>query len=169
MLDLKTNKSGFSPIQDRVNTSQKSFFWNPTTNSYLCGMKLETFEDNRILDQLNFQFQLIENRVITMQKELELQKAAYSDLDTHFQALKDSFSRQGEELKNLRQENKILRLENKRMTENEVSLKEKLNNFKQLSIIVKNPKNANAISELNSRLDEYIRYIDETMALLETL
>ncbi|MCU0339170.1 MAG: hypothetical protein MUE30_04745 [Spirosomaceae bacterium] len=121
------------------------------------------------MEQLNFQFQLIENNVVTTQKELEHQKARYSELQTRFQALSDSFKQQGEEFKNLYQEGKILRAENKKLRDNEVSLKEKLNNLKQLSIIVKNPKNANALSELNNRLDEYIRYIDETVALLETL
>ena len=73
------------------------------------------------------------------------------------------------ELKETRQQLRVLKTEHKQLREKEVSLKEKLNNFKQLSIIVKNPKNANAITDLNSKLDDYIRYIEETISLLRTL
>jgi chromosome segregation ATPase len=86
-----------------------------------------------------------------------------------FEQLNDSYDKQSQELKETRQQLRTLKTEHKQLCEKEVSLKEKLNNFKQLSIIVKNPKNANAITELNSKLDDYIRYIEETISLLRTI
>lgn len=132
-------------------------------------MKLITFGDSDILERLNNQFQQIEQRVITLQASLTYEKAAHNELKTQFELLQNQYNKQNAELKYDRQEVKVLKNENKQLREKEVSLREKLNNFKQLSIIVKNPKNANAITELNTKLDDYIRYIDETIALLRTI
>ena len=132
-------------------------------------MKLVTFEDDRLLDELNFQFLFVERSVSALQAAYAHEKAAHSELKSRFEVLQKRYDKQNEELKFERQEIKILKTENKQLREKELSLKEKLNNFKQLSIIVKNPKNANAITELNTKLDDYIRYIDETIALLRTI
>jgi len=132
-------------------------------------MKLATFKDEQILNELNYQFRLVEKSIIALQAALEHEKAAHLELKERFERLMIKQENQLEELKTARQEAKILKIENKQLREKEVSLKEKLNNFKQLSIIVKNPKNADAITELNSKLDDYIRYIDETVTLLQTL
>jgi chromosome segregation ATPase len=133
------------------------------------GMKLATFGNDDALERLNNQFQQIEQRIITLQASLIYEKAAHNELKTRFELLQKHFDKQVNEIKETRQEAKILKTENKQLREKEVSLQEKLNNFKQLSIIVKNPKNANAITELNTKLDDYIRYIDETIALLRTI
>ena len=132
-------------------------------------MKLATFGDKDVLEKISSQFQQIEQRIATIQASLSYEKAAHNELKTRFELLERHFDQQTNELKNARQEARILKTENKQLREKEVSLKEKLNNFKQLSIIVKNPKNANAITELNTKLDDYIRYIDETIALLRTI
>ena len=133
------------------------------------GMKLVTFGNGDVLERLNNQFQQIEQRVITLQASLNYEKAAHNELKTRFELLQNQYDKQNAELKYDRQEVKVLKNENKQLREKEVSLKEKLNNFKQLSIIVKNPKNANAITDLNTKLDDYIRYIDETIAWLRTI
>ncbi len=132
-------------------------------------MKLVTFDNNDALERLNNQFQQIEQRILTLQASLAYEKAAHNELKTRFELLQKHSDKQVKEIKEARQEAKILKTENKQLREKEVSLQEKLNNFKQLSIIVKNPKNANAITELNTKLDDYIRYIDETIALLRTI
>jgi len=132
-------------------------------------MKLATFKDDGILIKLNDQFQQIGQRITTLQAKLELEKATHTELKTHFELLQRQQDEQSTELKQVRQELKTLKIENKQLREKELSLKEKLNNFKQLSIIVKNPKNANAITELNTKLDDYIRYIDETIELLKKI
>jgi chromosome segregation ATPase len=132
-------------------------------------MKLATFGDKDVLEKISSQFQQIEQRIATLQASLSYEKAAHNELKTRFELLERLFDKQTNELKEGRQEARILKTENKQLREKEVSLKEKLNNFKQLSIIVKNPKNANAITELNTKLDDYIRYIDETIALLRTI
>jgi chromosome segregation ATPase len=132
-------------------------------------MKLVTFGNSDVLERLSNQFQQIEQRVITLQASLNYEKAAHNELKTQFELLQNQHEKQSVELKYDRQEIKVLKTENKQLREKEVSLKEKLNNFKQLSIIVKNPKNANAITELNTKLDDYIRYIDETIALLRAI
>lgn len=132
-------------------------------------MKLVTFGNSDVLERINNQFHQIEQRVITLQASLNYEKAAHNELKSQFELLQNQFDKQSGELKYDRQEIKVLKNENKQLREKEVSLKEKLNNFKQLSIIVKNPKNANAITELNTKLDDYIRYIDETIALLRTI
>lgn len=132
-------------------------------------MKLATFGHDDFLERLNDQFQQIEQRVVTIQAALTYEKAVHSQLKISFDVLQRKFDKQNVEFKEVRQEAKILKNENKQLREKEVSLKEKLNNFKQLSIIVKNPKNANAITELNTKLDDYIRYIDETIDLLKNI
>ena len=132
-------------------------------------MKLLTFGHGEVLERLNDQFQQIEQRVVTLQASLNYEKAAHNELKSRFEVLKNQHEKQSAKLKYDRQEVKVLKNENKQLREKELSLKEKLNNFKQLSIIVKNPKNANAITELNTKLDDYIRYIDETIALLRTI
>lgn len=132
-------------------------------------MKLATFEDDRLLDELNFQFLFVERSISALQAAFAHEKAAHSELKSRFEVLQKRYDKQNDELKYERQELKVLKIENKQLREKEVSLKEKLNNFKQLSIIVKNPKNVDAITELNTKLDEYIRYIEETITLLQTL
>ncbi len=133
------------------------------------GNKLATFEDDRLLDELNFQFLFIERSITALQAAFGHEKAAHIELKIRFEALEKKYERQVAELKLLRQETRNLKAENKQLREKELSLKEKLNNFKQLSIIVKNQKNADAITQLNTKLDDYIRYVEETIALLKTL
>ncbi|MFN8346318.1 MAG: hypothetical protein U0X91_15045 [Spirosomataceae bacterium] len=132
-------------------------------------MKHATFGHGDILEKLNDRFQQIEQRLITLQTSLAFERASHNELKTRHELLQKQYDKQTAELKYDRQELKLLKNENKQLREKELSLREKLNNFKQLSIIVKNPKNANAITELNTKLDDYIRYIDETIALLRTI
>lgn len=132
-------------------------------------MKLLTFGSDDVLEKLNSQFQQIEQRIITLQASLTYEKAIHNELKAQFESLQNQYNKQNIELKSSQRALKELKGENKQLREKEVSLKEKLNNFKQLSIIVKNPKNASAITELNNKLDDYIRYIDETISLLRTL
>lgn len=132
-------------------------------------MKLVTFEDDKILNEISLQFKLIETNVIALKAALDHEQAVHSALKIRYEALTDRFEKQQEELKVARQEHKNQKTEIKNLKEKELSFKEKLNNFKELSIIVKNPKNAGAITELNNKLDQYIRYIDEAIALLKTL
>lgn len=133
------------------------------------GNKLATYEDDRLLDELNFQFLFIERSITALQAAFGHEKAAHIELKIRFEALEKKYDRQVAELKTLRQETRNLKAENKQLREKELSLKEKLNNFKQLSIIVKNQKNTDAITQLNTKLDDYIRYVEETIALLKTL
>lgn len=131
--------------------------------------KLVTHGNSDVLEKLGAQFLQIEQRIIALQVTLQYEKLKYNDLKMQFEQLNDSYDKQSQELKETRQQLRTLKTEHKQLCEKEVSLKEKLNNFKQLSIIVKNPKNANAITELNSKLDDYIRYIEETISLLRTI
>lgn len=131
--------------------------------------KLVTHGNSDVLEKLGAQFLQIEQRIIALQVTLQYEKLKYNDLKMQFEQLNDSYDKQSQELKETRQQLRTLKTEHKQLREKEVSLKEKLNNFKQLSIIVKNPKNANAITELNSKLDDYIRYIEETISLLRTI
>lgn len=131
--------------------------------------KLVTHGNSDVLEKLGAQFHQIEQRIIALQVTLQYEKLKYNDLKMQFEQLNDSYDKQSQELKETRQQLRTLKTEHKQLREKEVSLKEKLNNFKQLSIIVKNPKNANAITELNSKLDDYIRYIEETISLLRTI
>ena len=131
--------------------------------------KLVTYGNSDVLERLNMQFRQIEQRINTLQVTLQFEKVTHEELKMRFEQLEKAHEKQSEELKETRQQLRALKTENKQLREKEVSLKEKLNNFKQLSIIVKNPKNANAITELNSKLDDYIRYIEETITLLRTI
>lgn len=131
--------------------------------------KLVTYGNSDVLERLNTQFRQIEQRINTLQVSLQFEKVTHEELKTRFEQLEKAYEKQSEELKETRQQLRALKAEHKQLREKEVSLKEKLNNFKQLSIIVKNPKNANAITELNSKLDDYIRYIEETITLLRTI
>jgi chromosome segregation ATPase len=131
--------------------------------------KLVTYGNSDVLERLNTQFRQIEQRINTLQVSLQFEKTMHDNLKMEHERLVKSNNEQSEELKETRQQLRALKVEHKQLREKEVSLKEKLNNFKQLSIIVKNPKNANAITELNTKLDDYIQYIDETIALLRTI
>jgi len=131
--------------------------------------KLVTHGNNEVLEKLNKQFRQIEQRVATLQATLQYERASHNELKMNYEQLQRDNDIQTLELKETRQQLRALKTEHKQLREKEVSLKEKLNNFKQLSIIVKNPKNANAITDLNSKLDDYIRYIEETISLLRTL
>lgn len=131
--------------------------------------KLVTYGNSDVLERLNTQFRQIEQRINTLQVSLQFEKTMHDNLKMEYERLIKLNNEQSEELREARQQLRTLKAEHKQLREKEVSLKEKLNNFKQLSIIVKNPKNANAITELNSKLDDYIRYIEETITLLRTI
>ncbi|MEZ4903259.1 MAG: hypothetical protein R2822_16625 [Spirosomataceae bacterium] len=132
-------------------------------------MKLATFQNDDFLERLNGQFQQIEQRVLTLQATLNYEKTTHNALKNDYALLQKQYEKQTDELKEISQETRTLKKENKQLREKELSLKEKLNNFKHLSIIVKNPKNANALTELNTQLDDYIRYIDETIDMLKKI
>ncbi|MFN4146689.1 MAG: hypothetical protein ACK4GN_12755 [Runella sp.] len=132
-------------------------------------MKLATFEDDKLLEEIVFQFQLVKRKVATLQTDLEHARAAHAEIKARFERLENEYKNQISDLQNAKNEVRILKTENKHLRQKELSLKEKLNNFKQLSNIVKNPKNTQTVAELNTKLDDYIRYVEEAIALLKTL
>ncbi len=130
---------------------------------------LDSSEDLFDERELNFQFVLLEKNVTHLSSSLALEKAAKTELQILNSELKKQNKAQAELLKSQKQQVKEWEARVKQLEKNQESLQQKIQSLKEYSIIVKNPKNADAIEGLKGKLDDYIRYIEESISLLRTI
>ncbi len=83
--------------------------------------------------------------------------------------LTEKKSEQAEQIKAQREELQYLKLKIKEFEKNEKTLNKTLKNYKEFPNIVKNPENIDNADELKKKLNNYIRYIEETIQLLKTI
>ena len=124
---------------------------------------------SEVAEEIIFQFKLLEKSATVLTSALAHEKAAHAALKDRFETLQAQKIAQTEDLQAAKVKVRELEVKLKQLEKNEISLKEKLRNFKQFSNIVKNPKNAEATAELKVKLDNYIRYADEAIKLLHDL
>lgn len=125
--------------------------------------------NDNLSEEIIFQFVSLEKSAVLLTSALMHERAGHNELKDRFQAVQQQKIDQADDLHAARQKVKELEVKTKQLEKNEVLLKEKLRNFKQFSNIVKNPKNADATADLKARLDDYVRYVEETIQLLRDL
>lgn len=119
--------------------------------------------------EVTFQFVLLEKSMRFVASQLEHEKATRIGLQAQVNELKKENREQTELLRSQRQQVKEWAVKIKQFEKNEISLKEKIQNLKEYSIIVKNPKSAEAIAGLKEKIDDYIRYVEEAITLLHSI
>ncbi|TAF96000.1 MAG: hypothetical protein EAZ46_06325 [Runella sp.] len=129
----------------------------------------KVYKDNDALEEIIFQFKSLEKSAMVLTSALAHEKAAHNELKGRFETVQQQKIAQVEDLNTARSKVKELEGRVKQLEKNELSLKEKLKNFKQFNNIVKNPRNAEATAELKTKLDDYIRYVDEAIKVLHDL
>lgn len=125
--------------------------------------------DNKSISDIKRKLGIIETSVMALLAQLNNERANNFDLKIQLREAKQEILKQAEQIKAQRQQVKEWEAKVKQLEKNEISLREKLTNFKELANIVKNPKNADTIITLKEKLNEYIRYVEESIELLQTL
>jgi hypothetical protein len=88
---------------------------------------------------------------------------------TEIITLTNKKTEQAEQIKMQRKELQVLERKLKESEKKRKSLTETLINHKEFPIIAKNLKNTDVESDLKKKLNNYIRYIEETITLLKTV
>jgi Zn-dependent oligopeptidase len=125
--------------------------------------------DSKTFSDIQRKLSIINTTVLALAAQLNNERANNTDLKIQLRELKTENTRQLEQLRAYRNQAREWDTKVKQLEKNEFSLKEKLTNFKELANIVKNPKNADTIIELKAKLNEYIRFVEESIELLQTL
>ena len=129
----------------------------------------QAYNNNDTAEEIIFQFKSLEKSALVLTSALMHERAAHNELKGRFDLVEEQKKAQFEDFNAARLKVRELEAKLKQLEKNEVSLKEKLKNFKNFNNIVKNPRNAEATAELKTKLDDYVRYVDEAIKALHDL